>query len=170
MVPVEPGVGVGKVAPLVGAPALGACQCAVGDQSHQRMRVGRELFAGRRRRARVRRGARAPRGWRWSAPVARRGVRRMRVRLGGARGAGAGSASAARAARAAEHEALGQRIGGEPVGAVQPGAGALADRVQARERRAALEVGGDSTHHVVGGRRDRHQLALGVDARAAQAR
>ena len=91
-----------------------------------------------------------------------------------ARGAGgnrrpAGGLGERRARRAgAEHEALGERVGGEPVGAVQAGAGALADRVQARERGPPVDVGGDPAHHVVGGRRDRHKLALGVDPGLAQ--
>ena len=60
---------------------------------------------------------------------------------------------------AAEHEALAQRVRGQPVGAMKPGAGALPDRVQARDGRAPIEVGDDPAHHVVRGRRHRHQLA-----------
>ena len=46
-----------------------------------------------------------------------------------ARCGGGGSSSAGRGGAAAEHEALLQRVRGEPVGAVEAGAGALADRV-----------------------------------------
>ncbi len=70
----------------------------------------------------------------------------------------------------AEHEALAERVGGEAVGAVEPGAGALADGEQARQRGAAVEVDGDASHHVVGGRRDRHRLAGGIESRLAAAR
>ena len=41
---------------------------------------------------------------------------------------------------AAEHEALGERVRGQPVGAVQAGAGRLADRVEPGQRRAPVEV------------------------------
>src|ERR1039458_5715666 len=64
-----------------------------------------------------------------------------------------------------EYEAFAERVGGEPVGSVQTGAGALADGVQARDIRAAVQIGGDSTHHVVGRRRDGHQLTYGGHAR-----
>ena len=51
---------------------------------------------------------------------------------------------------------------------MQAGARALADRVQAGERRATVDVGGDPAHHVMGGRGDRHELALGIDAGPAE--
>ena len=61
---------------------------------------------------------------RCSSGGAWRGARvgRVGVGLGERRARGAG----------AEHEALGERVGGQPVGAVQPGAGALADGVEPR--------------------------------------
>ena len=67
-----------------------------------------------------------------------------------------------------EHEALAQRVGGQPVGAVQPRAGGLAHRIKSRQRRAGVEVGENPSHHVVGRRRDRDQLLRGVQARFAQ--
>ena len=95
--------------------------------------------------------------------VARRRVdaapRAIDARSRGSRPARRGSVERrARRARA-EHEALAQRVGGQPVGPVQAGAGRLADRVEAGQRRAAVEVGGDPAHHVVGGRSDGDQLA-----------
>ena len=73
-------------------------------------------------------------------------------------------AAAALGGAGAEHEAFAERVRGQPVGAVQARAGALADREQARQRRAPVEVGRDPAHHVVRRRRDRDQLALGVDS------
>ena len=69
---------------------------------------------------------------------------------------------------AAEHEALGERVGGEPVRAVQPGARRLADGVEAGHARAAVEVGRDAAHRVVGRRRDREQIARRVEARVGE--
>ena len=60
---------------------------------------------------------------------------------------------------AAEDEALAERVGREPVGAVQAGAGALADRVEALDAgRPPVEVGDDPAHHVVAGGGDRDAL------------
>ena len=58
----------------------------------------------------------------------------------------------------AEDQALGQRVGAQPVGAVDAHAGGLAGGVQARERRRAVDVGVDAAHHVVHDRADRDQL------------
>src|SRR5204862_2227210 len=62
---------------------------------------------------------------------------------------------------------LGERVGGEAVGAVEPGAGALPDRVETRQRGAPVEVAYDAAHHVMGSRSHRHRLALGIQARRA---
>ena len=53
---------------------------------------------------------------------------------------------------------------------MQAGAGALADGVQARQRRACVKVGGDAPHHVVSGGGDRDQLSLGIDPDVTQRR
>jgi hypothetical protein len=65
---------------------------------------------------------------------------------------------------AAEHEALGERVGRETVRSVDPGAGALADRVEAGQRGAPVQVADDAADQVVGGRSDRNGLALGDQA------
>ena len=65
----------------------------------------------------------------------------------------------------AEHQAFQQRVGGQPVGAMQAGGGAFAHHPQARQRRAALRVGGDAAHVIMGGRRHRDGLARRIDAR-----
>ena len=74
-----------------------------------------------------------------------------------------------RGGAAAEHEALAERVRGEPVGAVEAGAGALADRVEARDGGAAVEVGGDAAHHVVAagetGTSSRHRVEAGLAER-----
>ena len=130
-------------------------------------RGGADLTAaarGPRRRARGRRGATSPRGSRGvgagatgSAGSRRLGAAHRRLLEAGERGP------------AAEHEALAERVGGEPVGAVQPGAGALADRVQAGDAvRAAVEVGRDPAHHVVAGGGDRDELRRRVQPGLAQ--
>ena len=69
---------------------------------------------------------------------------------------------------AGEHEALAERVRREPVGAVQAGARGLADGVQPGQRRVRVQVGDDAAHRVVGGRRDRDQLARRVEAGLAQ--
>jgi hypothetical protein len=63
-----------------------------------------------------------------------------------------------------EHHGLEQRVGGEPVGAVQAGRGHLADRPQAGNARAAACIGGDAAHVIMRGRRNRNELARRVDA------
>ena len=73
---------------------------------------------------------------------------------------------------AGEHETFQQRVGGEPVGAVQSGEGHLAGSVKPLHIGAAVEVGHDAAAGVVGGGHDRNRLsgdvyaqfhALGVD-------
>ena len=71
---------------------------------------------------------------------------------------------------AREHEALAERVGREPVGAVQTGARRLADRVQPRDRRVGVQVDDDAAHHVVRGGRNRDQLASGIEPGLAQGR
>ena len=90
------------------------------------------------------------------------GSNRQPPRLGAARGRRLLRAPPRR--RGAEDEALAERVRGEPVGAVQAGAGALADRVEPGQRGAAVEVDRDPAHHVVGGRGDRDRLAARVEA------
>ena len=132
------------------------------SSSRRRPSALRTMPASRHSAARVARVARR------AAPAARaarrargaRGARRPRRRLGERVGDGA----------AGEHEALAERVGGEPVGAVQAGARGLADRVQAGERRPRVEVGDDPAHHVVRGRGDGDQLARRDPGRPRAAR
>src|SRR5437879_6566393 len=53
---------------------------------------------------------------------------------------------------------LQQRVAGEAIRAMHPGARALARRKEALDRRAAVEVGRDASHRVVPGRSDGHRL------------
>ena len=115
----------------------------------------------------------AARGSRWSRRGAR--ARRASRRAAGADGssrapAGGSGRPCGQRGAAAEHEALGERVRRQPVGAVEAGARALADRVQPGQRRAPVEVGGHAAHRVVRGGRDRDQVARGVDARPPRAR
>src|SRR5829696_4540546 len=66
------------------------------------------------------------------------------LRIGGV---GEGAADAG-----GEDDALEEGVGGEAVGAVDAGAGGFADGEQAGEAGAAVEVGEDAAHQVVGGR------------------
>ncbi len=68
----------------------------------------------------------------------------------------------------AEHRRFQQRIGGEPVGAMQAGRGDLADGPQAFDSGAAAHVGGDAAHVIVRGGRDRNEPVHGIDAGARQ--
>ncbi len=63
-----------------------------------------------------------------------------------------------------EHQPLEQRVGGQPVGAVDPGAGDLAGGVEAGYVAASLEVGAHAAGGVVAGRGDRDQVGHRVDA------
>ena len=58
-----------------------------------------------------------------------------------------------------EHQALEQRVAGQPVGAVNAGAGDLAGREQPRDRRASVQIGLDATHDVVRGGADGNPVA-----------
>ena len=105
---------------------------AGGDQPGERERVV-DAAARARRRSRSRpacapeRRARRAGGRRARDRLGRRAGRRRRRRLG---------AAAASAARRPNTKHSRQRVRRQPVGAVQPGARALADRVQAGQRRA----------------------------------
>ena len=79
----------------------------------------------------------------------RRGTRRLRHR---------------RSRAGAEHQSLEQRVGRQPVRAVQPGAGRFAGGKQPGQRRPAPHVGVDAAHHVVRRRADRNRIARDVDA------
>ena len=66
--------------------------------------------------------------------------------------------------RCAEHQAVEQRVGREPVRAVHAAARGLAARPQVRQRRRAVEVGDHTAGEVVRGRRDRQPVARGIEA------
>ena len=102
----------------------------------------------------------APLGASLGAPSA---LRRASRQPAHAQSAGTPSASPGRAM--SEHEALEQRVRGEPVGPVHSGAGDLADGVEPGHRGAAPGVGRDAAHPVVRGGRHRDRLAGPVDAR-----
>ena len=85
--------------------------------------------------------------------------------VGRPRGIPGGGAAGART----EDQALGQRVGAQPVGAVDADAGDLARGVQARQRRRAVDVGVDPAHHVVHDRAHRHELADRVDVLVLEA-
>ena len=70
----------------------------------------------------------------------------------------------------AEHQPFEQRVARQPVGAVDAGARHFASREQLRDRRAAVEIGFNSAHHVVGRRADRNAIAREVQAGWAVAR
>ena len=101
--------------------------------------------------------------------MARRSVRRdgrrgsarvaSRARLGRS-----GSCQGGERSSAPEDEAFEQRVRREPVRPVDPGAGALAGRVQAGHLRAPVEVGDDAAHRVVGRRGDGHRLRGRIEA------
>ena len=65
---------------------------------------------------------------------------------------------------AAEDEALEQGVRREAVRAVDAGAGALAGGVQARHVGAAVEIGDDAAHRVMGRRRDGDRLQRRIEA------
>ena len=68
----------------------------------------------------------------------------------------------------AEHDALRQRVGRQPVGAVETRAGRLADDVEPWHSGSALKVADDAAHHVVRGWRDWHELLRGIEPGSAQ--
>ena len=68
-----------------------------------------------------------------------------------------------------EDQALGERVGAEPVGAVDADAGGLAGGVQAGNRGRAVDVGVHPAHHVVHDRPDRDQLPHRIDPLVLQA-
>ena len=72
--------------------------------------------------------------------------------------------------RGRKHQAFQQRVAGQAVGAVQAGAGDLADGVQAGHVGAAGEVGHDAAAGVVRGRHHRDGFAGDVDAQFQAAR
>ena len=129
----------------VGAAALGALPARSGRSGARAGDSGHEQAAAAPRgSARCRRLPQSASRVAWSA----RAGGRQRAQLADSRSstlaAARGALARARAsatARRREDEALAERVGGEPVGAVQAGARALADRVQARDRRARVQVG-----------------------------
>ncbi len=151
----------GWSAPQVAAARLAALQRRGGDRRRERVGVAAQLHQPSRVAAAGRPAARPPRG----SP-----------RLGGSKRHSGGAGRLARGdlcqrrrrGAAAEHEALAERVRGEPVGAVQAGAGALADGVEAGQRGAALEVDRDPAHRVVGGGGDRDRLRARVEARLGE--
>ncbi len=89
------------------------------------------------------------------------GGRGHRHRAGPLRGVGAGAA--------AEDQRVQQRVGPEPVAAVDGDAGDLAGRVEAGDRRLAVHVGLDAAHDVVAAGLDVDRLARDVHAREVAA-
>ena len=158
------GIRLWEVASLMGASALGSGNRRARDQTDQRVWIGNELLQpltvalepgvppkGLPARAIERR--RTLRAHRHLIEQIDLGSRLSERRTGGAR---------------SEHEAFGQRIRGQPVCAVQPGARALADGVQAGNRCPGVQVRRDPAHHVVRGRRHRNEFSLGVDPGATE--
>ena len=147
VVQIEARIGLRAVRAPVRAAALGAQQRVAGDEARERVRivgerseplgVAHQAGVAPQRRARLAAGLLEGRRGRRLARLA------ARLGEGGERGA------------RSEDEALAERVGGQAVGAVQAGARALADRVEAGHRRRAVEVGDDPAHAVV--RRRRHR-------------
>ena len=162
MHPVERRIGLGVVGPLVRAAALLPREAGGRDQPGEREGVVEQLAEPGRvaleARAAPERGARGLRRQRRRARLGRRTGRARGGRLGGGRDRGA----------PAVDEALGERVRREPVGAVEPAARALAHREEAREARAAVQVGRHAAHRVVGGGGHRDRLPRGVDAHLLQ--
>ena len=134
----------GMVGALVGAPALGAGERAAGDEAGEGVRIveqaAKTLGAADDAGVAPQRSARDGVPGDGEGSVAKRfELRRLRRAAPGS-GLGEGVQNGA----AGEDEALAERVGGEPVGAVQAGAGGLADRVQpgqassARSRSATI--------------------------------
>ena len=91
----------------------------------------------------------------------RSGRRTAAGRRSGASAAGAGwsSAAMASAARAPKTSPSSSELLARRLAPCTPVAGHLARGVEARQRRAAVEVGGHAAHDVVGGRRHRDRVA-----------
>ena len=87
-----------------------------------------------------------------------------RLAAGRDRRGSAGSASGREGRPPAEDEALEHRVRGEPVRAVNAGAGALAGGIQARQLSSPFEIGDDPAHRVVGSGSDGDRLALRADS------
>ena len=60
----------------------------------------------------------------------------------------------------AEHQALGQRVRAQPVGAVDRDTGRLARGIEPRQLGRAVDVRIDAAHHVVDDRPDRDRLVV----------
>ena len=102
-----------------------------------------------------------------AAGAARPRLRQYRVRRAPA--ARDAYSAAARPARAPKTSSSGSEFEPEPVRAVDADAGDLAGRVQARQRRRAVDVGVDAAHHVVDDRPHRDQLGDRIDVLVLQA-
>ena len=157
--PSSSGSGVGELEPAVRAARLLAGEREAGDQAGERIGVLEQ---------RARSSSRAaPRAGEPPDRVAGLGRGRLEapVRRARAAASGSGSASAAAAARAprTKHSVrlfeASRLAPWRPVQAHSPTAN------RPGSERAALEVGGDAAHHVVGGGRDRDRLGGRVDAR-----
>ena len=119
-----------EVGAAVGAARLAPLERRARDQPRQRDR-------GRRAAARaVRRRVAGPAQRQTASRVATVGGSKRHVGQLGRRPPRPARRARRRGGSAAEHEALAERVRGQAVGAVEPGAGALADREQARQRGA----------------------------------
>ena len=70
---------------------------------------------------------------------------------------------------AGKHQALHQRVAGQPIGAMDAGAGHFTHGVQPRQAGGGLEIGGDAAHPVVGRWRHGDRLGCGLKAQVAAA-
>ena len=102
--------------------------------------------------------------------VAGRGLRRGPSRARRAAAQSSGCCGERARGAVAEHQPLEQRVGGEAVGAVQAGAGDLADRPQAGQAGAAVAIDHHAAAHVVRRGHHRDGLAGEVDAERLGAR
>ena len=134
MAVVEDRIGRREVGPLVGAAALLAARARTAATSRA-SGCGSPSSRSRPSASRSR-----PACCQVASRVVRLGGAGGSPAAGAARRAGAGSPRPDERGPASEHEALRERVRGEAVGAVQARAGALADREQAADRGAAVEV------------------------------
>ncbi len=126
-----------------------------GDEPRERVGIGEQRL---QRRGRAPRTGEAPHG------IPGRRGRWREAPLGDRRGvAGGGLGCRGDCSASAEHEALGERVRREPVGAVYAGARALTHRVEPRKRGPSVQVADDAAHQIVGGRGDRDELSLGIE-------